>query len=286
VHILLNIKEMTFRSIFFLFLALLFSCTTSKIGKEQKLLLVKSNRAIKILPSQFEVDKLGNIYVVNVLGNIQMFDAKGQKKYEFADKRLGKITSFDVSNPLNILVYFKEQGIVKILDNTLSEVKMLNLLATGKFTNAGPIALANDKNIWIYDAQLQKILKLDPELKPLVETNQFNDLGKAKFIPTKIIERNNLLAVSSESDGILIFDNFGQMTKSFDVIGIKDFQFDGSNLLIQTMTGLKSQSIDYPAFLTLGLPSGISADKILQAKIENKKWYFSFTDGIDWYDKK
>ncbi len=263
------------------------SCSSSKkLTEAQKSLLTNSKRLIKVLPHQMDVDKLGNIYVVDHLGHLQVYNEAGVKKYEFADKRLGAISSFDVSNPLNIIVYFKEQGIVKILDNTLAEVKMVNLLALGKYSIAGPICLANDNNYWLWDAQAQKILKLNSELKVLVETNQFNDLGRSKFIPTKLMERNNLLVASSVDDGILVFDNFGQMTNYFDLQGVKDFQFDGYKILFQTMTGLKSQSVDYPSFLAVGLPVGIEAEKIKQVKVENKKYYISYADGIDWVERK
>jgi hypothetical protein len=265
----------------------LLSCSTAnKLSTEQKLMLTNSKRLIKVLPEQIDVDKLGNVYVLDNLGHLQVYAESGTKKYEFADKRLGKVSSFDVSNPLNILVYFKEQGIVKILDNTLAEVKTINLMAQGKNTTVGPICLANDNNIWMYDAQLQKIVKINADLKTLVETNQFNDLGRPKFVPTKMMERNNMLVVSSADDGFLVFDNFGQMSKYFDIPGAKDFQFDGEKILLQTQTGLKSQAIDYPAFFTVGLPSGIEADKIKQIKMENKKWYIAYYDGIDWVNKK
>jgi hypothetical protein len=263
------------------------SCsTTNKFSTEQKTLLANSKRLIKVLPEQIDADKLGNIYVLDHLGHLLAYSDKGLKKYEFADKRLGKISSFDVSNPLNILVYFREQGIIKIVDNTLSEVKMINLLAQGKYSNAGPICLANDNNYWLWDAQAQKIVKINSELKTMVETNQFNDLGRSKFIPIKMMERNNKLVVASANDGILVFDNFGQMTNYFDVFGVKDFQFDGNKILMQTMTGLKSQALDYPAFLTVGLPIGIEAEKIMQVKVENKKYYISYIDGIDCVEKK
>ncbi len=263
------------------------SCASSnKISTEQKTTLSNSKRMIKVLPEQMDVDKLGNIYILDHLGHLIVYTDQGLKKYEFADKRLGKISSFDVSNPLNIILYFREQGIIKIVDNTLAEVKIINLLTQGKYSNAGPVCLANDNNYWLWDAQAQKIVKINGDLKVMVETNQFNDLGRPKFIPIKMMERNNKLVVASANDGMLVFDNFGQISNYFDVYGVRDFQFDGDRILMQTMTGLKSQALDYPAFLTVALPVGIEAEKIKQVKVENKKYYIAYKDGIDWVDKK
>ncbi len=263
----------------------LISCGSNPIQKMQKDLLDKSTRKIKVLPFQMEVDKLGNVYIINHLGQLQVYNSQGLKKYEYADKRLGKITSFDVSNPMNLLIYFKEQGVVKILDNTLTEIKAINFLVSGKFSNIGAVCLANDNNIWLYDAQYQKIVKVDGNLNTIAETNRFSDLGKISFIPNKMIERNNRLVVSNENEGFLMFDNFGQLLNYFEIPRVKDFQFDGYNIIIQTPTGMKNQAIGYPSFTMIGLPIGIASDKIKNAKTENKKWYVSYEDGVDVYDR-
>src|SRR5579863_9753434 len=57
----------------------------------------------------FTVDNLGNIYVLNKDNQLKKESPQGDSLAVFNDvRRYGKIASVDVTNPLKILVYYRE----------------------------------------------------------------------------------------------------------------------------------------------------------------------------------
>ena len=233
----------------------------------------------------FETDALGRIWVVDQKNQIHLYDENGIKKYSFADNRLGQITSIDVSNPLKALVFYGDFGIIRFLDNTLTEVEQIKLQDSGKFFNVAAAALSNDNNIWIYDIQWQRIYKINSSFEILRETNVFNDLGLAGFKPFKMAEKANLLVVGSKENGFVIFDNFGQMKKQISVADLRDFQFEGTKILCLLSNTMMIQALDPPNPFKLPLPQGLNAAVVLQVRLTSKRWYLAYADGIDWFAK-
>ncbi len=246
---------------------------------------VQEQRWIRENVRIFETDALGRIWVVDQKNQIHLYDENGNKKYSFADNRLGTITSLDVSNPLKALVFYGDFGIIRFLDNTLTEVDQVKLQDSDKFFNVTAAALSNDNNIWIYDIQWQRIFKISPNLEILKETNVFNDLGLSGFKPFKLAEKANLLVAASKDFGFVVFDNFGEMKNQMLLKDVLDFQFEGTKILCQLPTTLMIQTMEPPNQFKLPLPQGIKASEIQQVRLTSKRWYMAYPDGIDWIAK-
>ncbi|HLI92121.1 MAG TPA: hypothetical protein VKU83_00860, partial [Puia sp.] len=57
----------------------------------------------------FNVDNLGNIYVINRDNQLKKLSPRGDSLAVFNDViRYGKVASIDVTNPLKILVYYRD----------------------------------------------------------------------------------------------------------------------------------------------------------------------------------
>lgn len=260
---------------------ILISCKSTRLTKEQEVLLSHSTRTIKILPSKIEVDKLGNLYVIDVNYQLSLFNQTGVQKYKYSEKRYGAIHSIDVSNPLKILVYHKDFNLIRILDNTLNIAETISLNTNNKFSTVTLASWSNDGNFWIFDDLQQKIFKINRSLEILVESNRFNDLGLVNYQPQKLVERENTLVINGAGSDFILFDNFGQMTKKIEAAHAKDFNFDGTSILYLTDTGLKNQAINYPSYTAIGLPNKITSTSIENIKLENDKWYIMYKDGVD-----
>lgn len=270
----------------FALLLLLFSCVQVCAQTEPKAASIESqNRWIRETVRFFETDALGRIWVVDQKNQIHLYDENGIKKYSFADNRLGPITSIDVSNPLKALIFYGDFGIIRFLDNTLTEVEQIKLQDSGKFFNVAAAALSNDNNIWIYDIQWQRIHKINSSFEILRETNVFNDLGLAGFKPFKLAEKANLLVAGSKENGFVIFDNFGQMKKPITVNDLRDFQFEGNKILCLLSNSMMIQALDPPNPFKLPLPQGLNAADVQQVRLTSKRWYLAYADGIDWFAK-
>ena len=75
---------------------------------------------------------------------------------------LGSIDQVDVSNPLRPLLFYKDQGLIIVLDNTLSQQKNpISLNELGLYQTSC-IANSNfDNGIWLYDVDVNEIIKID-----------------------------------------------------------------------------------------------------------------------------
>ncbi len=74
-------------------------------------------------------------------------------------KRYGKIYSIDASNPLKILVYFRDFATIVVLDRLLTVRNTIDLRKQNIY-QAQAVATSYDGNIWVYD-ELESKLKKD-----------------------------------------------------------------------------------------------------------------------------
>ena len=108
-----------------------------------------------------EIDQYGFIYNIEK-DNLIKYDSKGEILYNYSNKLLGDITQIDISNPLRPLLFYKDQGVILALDNTLSQQKsQISLNELGLYqTNC--ISNSNfDNGIWLYDLDVNEIIKIN-----------------------------------------------------------------------------------------------------------------------------
>jgi len=78
--------------------------------------LFKRVRYIKGDIKAFGVDNLENIYVLSSLGQLKKLNEKGDSVAVFNDiKKYGEASQIDVSNPLKVLLYYRDFSTIVIL---------------------------------------------------------------------------------------------------------------------------------------------------------------------------
>jgi hypothetical protein len=262
---------------FILLLGLLSSChSTKKVSQK----IIDQTKDIPSTVHLMEVDNFGNIYIVDINNKLSLYDHMGQFKYDNYNKTLGQIEAIDVSNPLQILVFYKDYGLIKILDNTLAEIKSINL-NNDKYFGLETVCKANDDYVWLVDPTTRRIHKIDEAFNSLQETNTFEDLGITDDSFLKIRENGNYLVALHKREGFLIFDNFGQFIKKMPANNAYDFQFDGSALIFETKTSYRYQKIKFPDFAFISLPLGVNKTKIKKARRINKTWVIAYIGGVN-----
>ncbi|HUR12081.1 MAG TPA: hypothetical protein VM012_11955, partial [Flavitalea sp.] len=61
--------------------------------------------------TDFSVDQLGNVYLLLTNGQLKKLSSTGDSLAVFNEvRRYGKVHSIDVSNPLKVLLYYKDFG--------------------------------------------------------------------------------------------------------------------------------------------------------------------------------
>ena len=163
-----------------------------------------------------EVDKLGDYYTRDSEGVVVKYRDK-KKIFTYSNYNLGALATIDVTNPHKILLFYKEQQVIVLLDNTLTEIGEI-LLDNNSFFSA--IGLSNDGNIWVYDSFLSKLKKIGNSGKEIEESFPVSQINPENIVDSKIIDRGNYVIIADENKGVLLFNNMGFFDKLLQIKNI------------------------------------------------------------------
>jgi hypothetical protein len=175
----------------------------------------------------FTVDNLDNIYVLNSRNQIKKFNANGDSVAIYNDvKKFGQATLVDVSNPLKILLYYKDFATVVMLDRFLNAVNSIDLRKQNIF-QAKAIGQSYDNKIWVYDEIENKLKKVDEDGKLLQETPDFRFLLGTAPSPIKIFDENRYVYVYDSVFGVYVFDYYGALKNNIMIDHWQNFKVAG-----------------------------------------------------------
>src|SRR5436190_2984571 len=171
-------------------------------------------KLIKIISGDivdFTVDNLDNIYILNSRNQIKKLNANGDSVAVFNDiKKYGQATFIDVSNPLKVLLYYKDFATVVMLDRFLNIRNIIDLRKQN-ILQVKAIGQSYDNKIWVYDELESKLKKIDEEGKLLLETPDFRLLLGQAPSPLKIFDEDRFVYLYDSIQGIYVFDYFGAL---------------------------------------------------------------------------
>ena len=133
------------------------TCFTLNLNAQVGLSLIDS---LTIDGDDFFVDKLGQIYSVTSDGYVKKYDSNQQLVFEYSDKTLGELSSFDIFDPFNILAFYEDYQLIRLLDRTLNPFIDLELLDLD-ILNVSACAMGQNGFIWMYDDQYTQLLKVN-----------------------------------------------------------------------------------------------------------------------------
>lgn len=167
---------------------------------------------IKTIPgsySNFYTDNLQNTYLISSVTNqIKKIDNDGDSIAVFNNAvRYGKIYSLDVTNPLKVLVYYKDFSTLLILDRFLATRTTIDLRKLS-ITQVKAVAQSYDSQIWLYDEGEGKIKKIDENNNVLLESADLRLVFDDSLSPQKIIDNNGQLYLYDYRLGWLVFDYY------------------------------------------------------------------------------
>jgi hypothetical protein len=176
---------------------------------------------------EFTVDNLDNIYILNSRNQVKKYNANGDSVAVFNDvKKFGKATLIDVSNPLKVLLYYRDFATVVMLDRFLNIVNTIDLRKQNIF-QAKAIAQSYDNKIWVYDELENKLKKIDEEGKLLQETPDFRLLLNRAIMPSRIFDENKYVYIYDSVRGVNVFDYYGALKNNILITGWQNFKVVG-----------------------------------------------------------
>ena len=197
--------------------------------------------AAKSVPGEyvdFTVDNLGNYYLLSKNNQLKKLNANGDSVGVFNDvRRYGKLHSIDATNPLKVLLYYKNFATVVVLDRFLNIVNTVDLRKQNIF-QAKAIAQSYDNNIWVYDEQVSKLKKVGEDGKVLTETVDFRIIFDEAPTPVQIFDQDGFVYLYDPGKGIYVFDIYGSFKTKLSYIGLNDVTVVG-----KTIIGIEQQSL-------------------------------------------
>lgn len=236
-----------------------------------------------ITTKSLEVDKLDQCYVIDQQNQVLILNPNQTRGTRYQNNKLGELHSIDVSNPQKILLFYRNNQQIIVLDNVLTETNRINLAEWG-YNDVEAVAHTNDNNIWLYDAGITKLVKISFEGDVIFESNTMRDFYLDQMHVLKIVEAQNQVFVLTESDHFQIFDNYAQYIKPLNIEPTADFQTDGSFLTYIKDEGVYSYSIQSLAYYQDNIDFK-ELGKALQVRKTKTKFILRFADKISILDR-
>ena len=181
----------------------------------------------KIRGDIIAIDVLGNLYIVQE-SSLYKYSLKGELLYSYSNFSLGPISSVDVTNPMKIMLFYKDAATLLFLDDRLSPISENLDLMNKQLATISLAAYSTNNQIWLYDFINMDLITLDM---------YFNVTGKVhynfpNFQPTQLMEiPGKMFAMYNPEQGIYLFDSFGSYIKTIGIQTEKKVQFVGQTLI-------------------------------------------------------
>ncbi len=245
-------------------------------------LTLQINKTIPGSFSNFYTDNLQNIYLISSATNqIKKLNSNGDSVAVFNNiLRYGKIYSMDVTNPLKILLYYKDFSTIVILDRFLATRATIDLRRLG-ITQVKVFSQSYDGNIWLYDEGDGKIKKTDESNHVLLESSDLRLVFDDSLNPVKIIDNNGQLYLYDNRLGWLVFDYYAAFKKQLSFTNWKDVAANDNQLTGRDDVHFfyASQSdIDFRA-----LQSNVSFANVIKTERQQNKFYLLAKDALRIY---
>jgi len=228
---------------------------------------------IKVKADSFTTDNLGNSYLIKG-DEIKKYSQTGDLLKIFSNNTTGKIASLDATNPLRILLFYKDFATIIILDDLLSQNgDPMNLLDYG-LEQSDLICNSFNNGIWFFNRQNMELIRLDETFKPVVNTGNLNRLLRTDLKPNFMIEHNGFIYLNNPDEGILAFDIYGTYFKTIPVKGLQHFQVKDNVLFYYNDGILKSYNMKDLSQKELAFKG------VADVRIEKENYFLLYPDSV------
>ena len=166
-------------------------------------------------------DIQGNVFLTQDF-NLNMFSADGTKQLNYGEPTYGNIAKVDAGIASKILVFYRESGIITLLNNELSPIGNPLSLYDKSLMTVSLAAMGNPNKIVLYDEANQDLLITDLSLNTLSQTHI---TFPGEFHPTDMqVVPEHRIALLDTLHGICLFDFFGTFEREIPIPGIQRMQ--------------------------------------------------------------
>jgi len=161
-----------------------------------------------------KIDPYGNIYAVKET-QLSKFSLQGKLLFSYSNHKLGVISSIDVFNPMKIMLYYQDTGMLMFLNEQLAPISDPLSLHDADYFTISLASYSAANQIHLYDYANKYLITLDFNMKEISKTS----INFPSFNPKKMIElEEKSLAFHDPVTGIYLFDSFGTYNKLIPII--------------------------------------------------------------------
>ena len=238
----------------------------------------------RTIPGRFnamEIDVLNNLYLITESNQLKKVNARGDSMGIFNDvKKFGNPTLIDVTNPLKVLLYYKNYATVVMLDRLLAPRNSINFRQQQIFS-VKAIGTSYDNQVWLFDEQDLKLKKIDKNGKMLQETTDWRLLMNDVPSPQRIIDANNFVYLYDPLKGFYVFDYYGTFKNNLPFLNWENISISGNRLTGFYNRQFFSYELQSLQLKTYPLPDFLNDYSSIKAM--NGKLYVLKKEGIEIY---
>lgn len=238
-------------------------------------------RTIKGSFADFTVDGMDNVYVLTDRNRLVKYNAAGDSVAAYNDvRRFGQVSSMDASNPLRILLYYRDYATIVILDRFLNVRNIIDLRKQQIF-QVRAVGQSYDNKIWIYDEQESKLRKIGEDGALLQETPDFRLLTGVAPIPVRLFDENKYVYLYDPLNGAYVFDYFGNLKNVIEIRKWENFKVSGKYIFGSSGNTLYRYDISTFRYEDWALPEPLQAS--ISFNFTAARIYALKKDGLDIY---
>lgn len=218
-------------------------------------------------------DIQGNVFLIHGF-NLDMRSVDGTRQLNYSDAAYGSISHVDAGIASKILVFYRENGTILLLNSELSPIgSPLNLLDKS-LTTVSLAAMGNPNKIVLYDEANQNLILTDLNLNIL---SQSHITFPGEFHPTDMqVIPEHRIALLDTLHGICLFDFFGTFEKEIPIPDVKAMQLMKDQLIY-----LKDNKLYRYNLPTTSSPMSIEA---IDIQLPNIKHFHFFQNTLYYID--
>jgi hypothetical protein len=156
------------------------------------------------------VDKLDQLYTLDGRGQLVKYDPTGQFMFAYANTVLGAPTVVDVTNPLQLVLFYEEYQTIVLLDRTLSDITTLDLRAIPDLQRVTTAGRSFDDRIWVYDDWDRRLKLIDTGGQLLRRSDELQLLLDLAAPPQTILADETRVYLSFPGRGVAHLNNLAQ----------------------------------------------------------------------------
>ncbi len=223
----------------------------------------------------FTTDNLTNSYFVKG-EEIIKYNPGGKQLLKYSNKRYGRVTTIDATNPLKVLLYYKDFQQIVFLDNQLSQNGTVISLESLGYEQTDLVCTSFNNSFWIYNKQSNELLRFNENSQQIAKTGNLKQLLRADLKPDFMIEQNSFLYLNCPDLGIYVFDMYGTFNKIISLQKLPAFQVNDNILYYYRDT--KLCSYDTKAFEEKCISYNDSLLK--NVRLEKDRLFFQYKDSV------